>query len=142
MCSKFFGCNKTPSWPLDEEWSKWTLFLSLPHDGTGIESMKLNGTFRERMEVELTNRHFPVSILSKIIRTRNRATFCVQPHNEVLPPGSNNTPFNQTEPMNSLMMPLLQQMITTMMRNCMIILTMVILLMLSFHHIRMVYSGT
>ena len=87
----FFGYNQIPSWPLDEEWSKWMLFLYIPHDGTGIESMKLNGTFRERMEIELTNEHFPVSILSKVMRVKNRTTFCVQLHNEVLPPGSNHT---------------------------------------------------
>ena len=65
------------------------LLLYISHDGTKLDKMKLNGTYRERMEIEITGEHF-LDFL-RFMRIRNQATFCVLPHNEVLPPGSNHT---------------------------------------------------
>ena len=70
----FFGYQSIPSWPLQEEFSKWMLFLYIPHSGEKISDMQINGSYAARLEQELTHEQFPSNILARLIRLKHKHT--------------------------------------------------------------------
>ena len=71
---RFFGYNNRPTWPLKEEYSKWTLTLFMPWEKSVDELKAENGTFATALEKYLWDEEFPAFTRNEILRVKRNET--------------------------------------------------------------------
>ena len=75
---QFFGYHNTPSWPLDENYSKWTLTLYKPWIKSTNELKAEDDTFTTTLEKFMYNsKLFPDRIRAEILRAKRKEIYDV-----------------------------------------------------------------
>ena len=73
---QFFGYNNTPTWPLSENYSKWTLILYKPWIKCTDELKADDGTFKKTLEDFMYDtKLFPSKIRTEILRVKRQEIF-------------------------------------------------------------------